>query len=131
MEDSTKQQLALLTDAWKIEKQKENEANARRIAIESQIYELVHADLPEKGTHTLPTGMKIATGFSEEWSQEQLNAAYEGWDASVPFPFTGIWKPDGKAINYLRDNLPDAYKQIQPALTLKPKKPAFSVKDAA
>jgi hypothetical protein len=131
MHQDANQKLALLTQAWKEAKQQEAEANARRIAIESQIYELVEAELPEKGTHTLPSGMKIATGFSEEWSQEQLNAAYQDWDASVPFPFTGVWKPDGKAISYLRDNLPEAYKKIQPALTLKPKKPAFSVKDAA
>ncbi|WP_435008005.1 hypothetical protein P12x_005272 [Tundrisphaera lichenicola] len=129
MDESTKQQLALLTDAWKIEKQNESDANARRIAIESQIYELTQSELPDKGTYTLPTGMKIATGFSEEWSQEQLNAAYQEWNASVPFPFTGTWKPDGKAISYLRENLPEAYKKIQPALTLKPKKPAFSVKE--
>ena len=75
--------------------------------------------------------MKIATGYSEEWSQEQLTAAYHNWDASVPFPFTGVWKPDGKAIGYLRDNVPEAYRKIQSALTLKPKKPAFSVKEAA
>ncbi len=129
MDHETKQKLALLTDAWKLEKQNESDANARRIAIESQIYELTQAQLPDKGTFALETGMKIATGFSEEWSQEQLNAAYQEWDASMPFPFTGIWKPDGKAISYLRDNVPDAYKKIQPALTLKPKKPAFSMKE--
>lgn len=129
MDYESEKEIAQLTEAWKTEKQNEADANARRIAIESRIYELTAADLPEKGTHTLPTGMKIATGFTEEWSQEQLYTAYKNWTASVPFPFIGVWKPDGKAIGYLRDNAPDLYKLIQPALTLKPKKPSFSVKE--
>ncbi|MFO0906800.1 MAG: hypothetical protein U0835_00275 [Isosphaeraceae bacterium] len=129
MIETKEQKIERLTAAWKDAKRAESQANADRIAIESEIYELTADCLPDKGTYTTETGMKITTGFSEEWDQAALNAAYQNWPGLSPFPFTGIWKPDGKAISYLRDNLPDAYKIIQPALTLKPKKPAFSVKE--
>ncbi len=118
-----------LTDAWKAAKRNEQEAAAARIAIESEIYEITHVRLPDKGTFALDSGMRIATGFTEDWDQGALNKAHQEWPASVPFPFIGVWKPDGKAITYLRENMPDLYRLIQGALTLKPKKPAFSVKE--
>lgn len=120
-------ELELLTIAWLAEKNKEAEANAERIRIESRIYELTQNDLPEKGTHTLPTGMKIVTGYAESWDEDVLNTAYQNWQAPLPFPFKGQWKPDAKQITYIRENCPELYRLIQPALTLKPKKPAFSL----
>jgi hypothetical protein len=118
-----------LTDAWKLAKEQERASNESRIAIESEIYAIVETSLPEKGTHTLETGLKIATGFTEEWDQVALSKAYDAWEAPLPFPFVGQWKADGKAIAYLRENAPGLYKLIRPALTLKPKKPAFTIKE--
>lgn len=129
MQGNTDPELATLTDQWKELKRQEADVNQRRIAVESRIYELTAAQLPDKGTHTLPTGMKVTTGFTEDWDQEQVTAAYQQWPADVKFPFAGAWKPDGKAISYLRDNQPSLYAKLSPALTLKPKKPAFSVKE--
>jgi hypothetical protein len=123
------EKLDALTVAWKYAKRMEQDWNQQRIAIESEIYALTEAQLPEKGTHTLDTGLKIATGYTEEWDQELLTRAYNGWQAPLPFPFAGQWKADGKAVTYLRENAPELYKIIQPALTLKPKKPAFSFKE--
>lgn len=120
-----------LIEQWKHAKEQENLWNQKRIEIESQLYEQHCASIPEKGTFTTPEGMKITTGYSEEWSQDQLTAAYQQWPQNIKFPFIGVWKADGKAISYLRDNAPEAYAIIQAALTLKPKKPSFSVKDAA
>jgi hypothetical protein len=121
--------LSSLTEAWKLAKAAEAEANARRVAIESRIYELVADRLPDKGTATLETGMKVVTGFSEEWDQDQLRVIAEGWNARFPFPFLVTYKPDGKAVAYVRDMLPEVYALFRDALTLKPKKPAFSVKE--
>lgn len=123
--------LSTLTQQWQGAKRREQEANAARIDIESKIYELVASQLPDKGTTTLDTGMKIVTGFSESWDQEAVQRTYEQWphESGVKFPFQGTWKSDGKAISYLRENCPDAYRLIQGALTLTPKKPAFSVKE--
>jgi hypothetical protein len=118
-----------LSSKWKEAKRREQEANALRISIESDIYSLVCGTLPDKGTTTLATGMKIVTGYSESWDQAALNSAYEIWPSNVPFPFKGEWKADGKAINYVRKHLPEDYALIRSALTLTPKKPAFSVKE--
>lgn len=126
--DVSDHKLNRLTEEWKYAKQMEQHWNASRIAVESQIYELIASELPDKGTFTTETGMKITTGFSEDWDAESINSAYQQWPEGVKFPFNGTWKPDGKAISYLRDNQPLLYALLQPALTLKPKKPAFSVK---
>lgn len=118
-----------LIDEWKNAKQQEAMWNAKRIEIESQLYEHYQGEIPDKGTYTTPEGMKIATGYAEDWDQSQLTAAYQQWPEGVKFPFTGTWKPDGKAVSYLRENAPAMYALLQPALTLKPKKPAFSMKE--
>lgn len=121
--------LANLTEEWKAVKAQEADASRRRIEIESRIYAIVHKELPEKGTHTLDTGMKIVTGLSEEWDQEQLAEIATGWNAPYPFPFNKVYKPDAKAVAYVRENLPGVYALFRDALTMKPKKPAFSVKE--
>lgn len=118
-----------LIDQWKYAKEQEVLWNQKRIEIESQIYEQHRASIPEKGTYTTDDGMKITTGFSEEWDQAKVNEAYQAWPEGIKFPFSGTWKPDGKAISYLRDNVPGAYELLRSALTLKPKKPSFSVKE--
>ena len=117
-----------LIDEWKEAKQQETIWNAKRIEVESKLYEENQANLSDKGTYTTEEGMKISTGFSEEWSQDEINRAYQQWPDGVKFPFTGTWKPDGKAVTYLRDNAPAMYALLQPALTLKPKKPSFIIK---
>jgi hypothetical protein len=118
-----------LTQQWKYAKEQESLWNQKRIEIESAIYEANRASIPEKGTFTAEDGMKITTGFTEEWDQAAVTQAHQKWPSDLRFPFAGVWKPDGKAISYLRDNAPAAYALLQPALTLKPKKPAFSVKE--
>ena len=123
--------LAELTNAWKIAKQQEESSRERRISVESQIYEMLLSHLPEKGTYTTETGMKIATAHSEDWDQAALAIAYQQWPVeTVRFPFSSVYKPDGKAIGVIRDSIPELYRVIQPALTLKPRKPSFSLSDS-
>src|SRR4051794_9500661 len=117
-----------LIDEWKHAKEQEIIWNAKRVEIESKIYEHNQANIHDKGTYTTEEGMKITTGFSDEWSQDDVNRAYQQWPEDVKFPFIGTWKPDGKAIAHFRDNQPSLYALLQPALTLKPKKPSFNLK---
>lgn len=97
---------------------------------ESAIYLAVQDKLPEKGTTNFE-GLKIVTKLSEKWSQEKLTEIERTWPrhSNLPFPFQKEWSPDGKAINYLRDNAKDAYERIEVALTTKPAKPAFNLTD--
>ncbi|CAN5149135.1 hypothetical protein BH10PLA2_BH10PLA2_19870 [soil metagenome] len=118
-----------LTHQWKIAKQIEKDAAVRRVAIESSIWAIVQKRLPDKGTTTLETGLKIVTSFAEEWDQEALADAERAWSAPVPFPFETVYKADARAVAYIRERLPEVYASIREALTLKPKKPAFSLSD--
>lgn len=119
-----------LIEEWKNAKAQESLWNAKRIELESQIYETHAKEIPEKGTYTTPEGMKITTGFTESWDDTELNTAYQQWPVeTVVFPFSTTWKPDSKAIKVLRDSIPNLYRIIEPALTLKPKKPSFNIKE--
>lgn len=123
-------QIEKLANDWKRAKQTEKEAQEARIAIESRIYELTEKMLPDKGTMTFECGLKVTTGFTEEWDQDALGEAYKNWPVdTVRFPFAGVWKPDGKAITVIRESIPYLYDMLRPALTIKPKKPAFAVKE--
>jgi hypothetical protein len=120
---------AELADAWRQAKADERDAARRRLEIETAILQIKSHELPEKGTTNLACGMKIVTSFTESWDQERLNQAYQNWPANVAFPFKGEWKPDGKAIAYLRENIPNLYAAISPALTLRPSRPSFSARE--
>ena len=124
----TEPNVATLTARWQETKATLEAAQAAHLQSEVDLYNAVRADLPSKGTLTLDTGLKIVTGFTEKWDQEKLGEIYNAWDAPVKFPFKGEWKPDGKAISYLRENAPDAYRKLSDALTMTEKKPAFSMK---
>lgn len=120
--------LKQLTDTWKQAKAEEQIAQNKRLGIEAEILQITAGQLPEKGTTTLEGGMKIVTGFREEWNQDHINTAYQSWPEGVAFPFKGEWKPDGKAIAYIRENIPALYDSIRGGLTLKSSKPSFSAK---
>lgn len=100
--------------------------------VQAEIYTAVEAvkPLPEKGT-THATGIKITTGLTDKWNQEKLVEIERTWarKSNNPFPFKQEFKADGKAINYIRDNTPEAYAALQEALTLTPKKPSFEVEE--
>jgi hypothetical protein len=96
-------------------------------AAEGAIY-LAAGELPEKGT-IYCTGVKIVTGFYEKFDDAELANAEVKWPtiSNLPFPFNKVYKADGKALSYLRDNVKEAYALIEKALTSTPKKPAFSL----
>jgi hypothetical protein len=120
--------LSKLTEAWKTAKSAVQSAQETLLAIEVRIWNLVKDRLPEKGTTNFETGLKVTTGLSEKWCQESLSQAHQSWSAPVPFPFKGEWKPDGKAITYIKETFPEHYKLLQDALTVSEKKPSFGVK---
>lgn len=110
---------------------KDTLADAKKLveAAEGAIY-LAAGALPEKGTVHV-TGCKISVGFYEEWSDDQLAKIESEWAnfSNNPFPFKKVYKADGRALTYLRENATDAYAVLADALTLKPKKPSFELVD--
>lgn len=117
-------------------------AQQKVLDAESAIYLATEKLLPEKGTTTfvedVPDGegaveLKIVTKVYEKWDQELLAKAEAEWAANkainAPFPFKKEYKGDGKALTYIRTNVPDQWKILSPALTVTPAKPAFTFKD--
>jgi hypothetical protein len=97
---------------------------------EAAIYTAAESFLPEKGT-THVTGVKIVTAVDEKWDQDKLAEIEKTWPrkSNLPFPFKKEFKADTKQITYLRENAVDAYAELEPALTSKPKKPSFTIED--
>lgn len=125
---STKEdRMELLTLQWEAAYRKKKYAEAELLDIEVAIYELVKKELPAKGTYHTGTGMKIVTGMTEIWDQEAVDAIAVKWDKDYKFPFKTEYKPDAKAIGYIRENVPSLWKTIHHALTTKEKKPSFSM----
>ena len=95
---------------------------------ESAIYVAGGSNIPKKGTVHF-TGVKIETGFTEKWNQDQLTEIEQTWarKSNLAFPFKREWKPDGKALTYIRENAAEAYKVLEAALTTTDKKPACTL----
>ena len=117
-----------LIDNWKRTKAVLTEAQDAHMKSEYALYEDAKSDIPEKGTFHYGD-IKIVTGFTEKWDQDAISKIYQAWDSDLKFPFKGEWKPDGKAISYIRENASGVYKKLSEALTLSPKKPAFSLSE--
>lgn len=86
------------------------------------------APLPEKGTIHV-TGVKIATSVKEDWDDEALAVIEQTWQqtCNLAFPFKKTYKADAKAVSYIREHAESAYKILAVALTVTPKKPAFTL----
>ena len=120
--------------AWQIYKDLEKEYNAKRIETENKLLDIVKNDLNTRGTTNLPLGLKIVTGETESWDQAELATLltkYEAEGVDLPcFPFKRQLKPDNKQIIALLADVKykDTYiKFVANAVTVKPKKAAFSV----
>ena len=122
--------LAELTSAWSVAKAQENGAKKARLAIETEILALqeVTTHLKSKGTTNFGP-LKIVTDFNRIWNQAKLAAAQRIVPADF-WPFNVEFKEVGDGSKYLIERQPEIWKLIVPALTLKPKKPSFSVKEA-
>ena len=114
-----------LKTAWKLAKAKENAAKADRLAIEEEIYILYQDELKPEGTNKVGP-FKIVTGFNRSWDQSKLEKL-EGLIQPELFPFKEVYKEDLKLTRAIQKANPDAWDALSQALTLKPKKPSFSV----
>ena len=118
--------------AWKHAKKTEQEANAARLAAEEAILVFVKDDLRNTGTSHFEGGLKIITALDQRWDNKTLNEAHgEFIQRGINFPFEVTWKPDSKKIDDIRNNNPDVYQEfLLPALTVRPRKPGFSIKES-
>lgn len=120
--------LQTLKQTWLLAKQKENDARNERLEAEGEIYMLVEKDLKESGVNNLPEGIKITTGFTEKWDQEQLREIQSSWQSNL-WPFKTEFKKDSALLKALQQTNAEGYAVVAKALTLTPCKPTFAVKE--
>ncbi|OSM04168.1 hypothetical protein [Magnetofaba australis] len=117
-----------LTQAWELAKHAENQAKQVRLEVERQLLEktdLKAALIPE-GTSTFGR-LKVVTGYTRDWDQQRLAEIQRGIEPNF-WPFKAKLEEIRAGSRFLEEERPDLWAQISPALTLKPKKPAFTVK---
>lgn len=107
----------------------ENEANANRVAIETQIISLLGVKEEGSQTHDLENGMKITiTGkLSYKADIEKLLELSERLPENLR-PIKVETKADETGLKYLRNNEPEAWKVISKAVTISPAKPSVTIK---
>ena len=115
-----------LVEAYRLAKASADAASKALTEAQYKIFEAVKASLPEKGT-THFEGIKIVTGFYDNWDTPQLLEIQKTWEANVAFPFKVELKPDSTALKYVKENVPSAYEKLCVALTMKDKKPSFEL----
>ena len=119
---------------WKTAKGVEKDANKHRLIAEKELLEIV--DIQKMGVNNFEGGLKITTGETEKWDNDQISILYAKWVSGQvafnypTFPFTQQWKPDNTGLKSIKEHNTQLYRGlIEPALTVKPKKPAFSIKE--
>ena len=120
-----------LTDQWLILKGIIDAAQDAKNAIEAEI--LKNYDIKESGTTHIEDVLTIQTGTNDSWDQVSLMALYalHKGGAISKWPFKEQWAPDTKVLSALKEIAPEDYEFIaNAALTVKPKKPYFSIKKA-
>ena len=132
---STNPQYLLALKNWKVAKATEKDANSIRLAAEKELLSIV--EIHKKGVNNFEGGLKITTGETDSWDNDQISLLYAKWMSGqvifTPpvFPFKQQWKADNKALDIIREHDLALYRgMIEPMLTVKPKKPAFSIKEA-
>lgn len=119
--------LKKLVKSWKQAKEDERSAEGRRLAVEGQIIANIKDQIPDRGTVKIDD-LKITTGFTPKWDQDQLREIRVGWPDDYPdFPFQEELKPKWDEINYLKEHNQDAYNLTIQALNEYSKKPGFVV----
>lgn len=114
-----------LIAAWRGCKAAEQQYNADRLRIEEKILALV--DAKDSGSVKLD-GLTVTFGLDRKWDQAKLTDL----SATVKreyWPFKIEWKEDKKASDVIAERFPELWADITQALTTKPKKPSFSVKE--
>lgn len=115
-----------LIDVWKIAKQHSDKAKEDLLTVETSIIKVLGDEL-KKGTNNFGE-LKITCSNSERWDQLEIASARNSWPSTVPFPFVSEYQPDNKQISYIKEHNPEAYKLLEKALSISPKKAAFSIK---
>jgi hypothetical protein len=113
-----------LSSAWVECKRQEEEANRKRLEIEQELCQLARREIPAQGSATLGS-VKVTTGFDRKWDVEVLTQIYR--TKPPVFPFKVSWKEDRRATSKLEIEHAEVMAVFMPALTIREKKPYFTL----
>lgn len=105
----------------------EAEATLQRIGIEEAIlhHPRVESELSDEGTVTIDGVIKVATGYTRKWDQQQLSKFYQQVEPAY-WPFKTEFKEDRKAARVVEERFPELWDRLRQALTLTPRKPTVT-----
>ena len=130
MMSNSEAELEHLAQEWFNVKARERKANAKRLAIESQILKLAPAREEGSSSLTLPNGVRIkATGkLSYKADLDKLLEITANWPEEQK-PIKVETTPDEAALKFYRANRPDLWRKLADAVTVKPLKTSITIEE--
>jgi hypothetical protein len=118
-----------LAQHWLQAKRDEAAANARRVDIEQQILALFPAKEEGNSSTALENGMKLKTTgkLTYKADLDKLLALTAGWPEK---PVKTKVEADESLLKAIRTDRPDLWRQIAPAITVKPAKTYIVIEEA-
>ena len=129
MENNQSNNIAQLTNEWMNAKREESQANQKRIAVELKMLELLGTPNECSKTHDVGNGLKLTITGKMNYSanMDALIEICEKLPKNMR-PLKTETKLDETGAKYLRNNEPETWAIIAPAITVKPAKPSITVK---
>ena len=130
MMSNSEAELEHLAQEWFNVKARERKANAKRLAIESQILKLAPAREEGSSSLTLPNGVRIhATGkLSYKVDLDKLLELTANWPKEQK-PIKVETMADEAALKFYRANRPDLWRKLADAVTVKPLKTSITIEE--
>lgn len=120
--------LESLTELWICEKNAEDKANERRVAIEQRLLALRPERDEGSETLKLSSGMKLTITHKLKYSADLDHLMLLAQRLPEPMrPVKTEHKLDETGAKWLRNNEPEMWATIAPAIEIKPMKPSFRV----
>lgn len=112
-----------LAAEWLAEKQKEQAANAARLAIEKKMLQLLAVQEEGSTTHNLQNGLKVKLTGKVKYKAnlDLLKAITSSWPEEVR-PIRARLEADEPLLRAIRHDRPDLWRVLSPAITLEPAK---------
>lgn len=119
-----------LADEWLAAKRAETEANNRRIQIEQEILKLLPAKEEGRSSTTLTNGFRVVSAGKMTYKAdvERLLALTNTWPTEAK-PIKTKVEADESLLKAIRHDRPDLWRQIAPAISVKPAKTYITVEE--
>lgn len=121
--------LPALVAAWTECKNAENEAKARRIAVEQRMTALMPCDAAEGRTRADVDGMRVTIEYAvtRKVDADKLGALWDALPPKTREAFKWEAKPVMSVLRGIQDHTPAAYAIVATCITTTPAKPSVSV----